>query len=80
MAEALGQPTFQTHPSLLKSVDQVWPGISRDEFAQRRRTFALKLLPDTAALIPAHCMRYSTRNILYMQEMLLHAAYIIVAI
>lgn len=46
-----GQPVHETHPHLLGQ-DELLPGLSRDEFAQRRRALAQAMPRNSIAVLP----------------------------
>lgn len=56
---------FPPHPLPRLRGHPVTPGISRDEYAARRRAFASLLPTNSVAIIPAYRTRYSSLNILY---------------
>lgn len=71
MRKAIGQPSRETHPHIIKAVDEVWPGICVSEFAERRNALMEKLARidggsgAIAAILPGYRLRYATRNIFY---------------
>jgi len=64
-----GQPHPSTHPHLLKP-GEVVIGITKEEFAQRRATFAKSLPPNSVAIFPAaqHYMMSNDIPYVYRQN------------
>lgn len=60
-----GQPTFKTHPHLVKE-HELWPGIQSGEFRERRkRLFALILESEASVILRAAPVKYASQNIFY---------------
>lgn len=51
--DVAGQPTHATHPHLIRSRDELTPGISRDEYAARRRALAAAMPANSVAMFTA---------------------------
>ena len=52
-AAVAGQPTYVTHPHLLSSARELTPGITRDEYAARRRALAVGMPRNSVAVLVA---------------------------
>ncbi|ORE08126.1 hypothetical protein BCV72DRAFT_249007 [Rhizopus microsporus var. microsporus] len=61
---SFGQPTYITHPNLMKK-GQVTPGFTADEFEQRRSNLMKTLPEDSVVISLGYGTRYMTNNIFY---------------
>lgn len=52
-AAVVGQPTRATHPHLFVSADELTPGVSRDEYAARRRALVAAMPANSVAIFAA---------------------------
>ncbi|KAJ3181574.1 hypothetical protein HDU85_003516 [Gaertneriomyces sp. JEL0708] len=60
----IGQPTPETHPHLLQP-GEITPGITQEEYHQRRRKLMDELPDGSIAVVPGYGLRYSTNGIFY---------------
>jgi intermediate cleaving peptidase 55 len=63
-AYSFGQPVHETHPHLLQA-GELTPGITSQEYFNRRNALASSLPPDSIAIIPSASTIFRTGNVFY---------------
>ncbi|KAI8056906.1 peptidase M24, structural domain-containing protein [Syncephalis plumigaleata] len=63
-ANTPGQPLPETHPYLMHP-DEITPGVSRQEYEQRRAELFAKMPVNSVAIVPGYRTRYASCNVFY---------------
>jgi hypothetical protein len=62
--QAMGQPTYETHPHLVASPDFLTPGILHSEYDRRRRNLMDRLPENAVVLCCGSRLQYMAQSIL----------------
>lgn len=63
-AALLGQPSWRTHPHMLRP-GEVWPGHTKEEFRERRLRLVEDLPSPSLVVIPSYATKFGSLNIFY---------------